>query len=863
MGGLEGTGHGGRIVHGTSWVFSSDVSPLVYAVLLSRVLHTERLVVYGEMSIGTKDEPYTNHAEVVLHGNRSSPTLVAAEGQHLGNKNFVVYGNVTMYGTAPAVPWTRLAQTAHTGDLSVTLADVPDGWRVGDSIVIGSTEYPDPAQSVDEINDVHQSEIRIITTIHDHCVEFAEPLSYRHFAGGVSGAADASTQLSGAVGVLSRSIVVRGAMDNTSAATSMYGGHVVVGEVAVADPQEFTELVEQGVDLRNIRRAGAFVGRGVEFRDMGKSATEHPAMLFRFGALDAAAQTGPGLMLADSVWNRCWNSAVQSVGSRELRLVDNVVYRSFGNGIAIDPTSTGTNLTRNLLVGNHRRVDRLYEECRVDSSCYVDPFAAVQVWNDQYVAVHGNFVTGAEDGGFMVQAIDPCGAWEGSVPMSSASAFAHNEVVGAVVGLYALPSRASCVTVAHFQAWKASHMGITTIDQPANMQFRNVTVADSHQGLTLNFVRTGIDSAVGIYNSRIYGSTAASTCNASVDCVAEGGTGERGCFSEFGNNWRRVGIVLPQYTNRRKTCLGNTLADPTACRSPMLTARPCSLPWENRFGNLGVLDARLLVEDSEFGFFASDDCGRQSRALATNPSQPDLTPMVQLRRMSWQSSVDAGARIQMRDASYLTHDAAACGVNCDALSGMVIADLDGTSFGYILDAATQEAAPQGENMSTSSRLGVVSASANDVAAVAQRARTLPGRQRQRARIGTASPHAAVVLRTYVAPVYENNTAFAACVHDTNTQALVCPHVALAPLVFDAPRHLDALMGPASVHATTSGAPLAPSAIGPQMESCSSVETYNNFGFRVSAGRALDLSFVGGMVDESRIVRTSGNRAVCA
>lgn len=70
----------------------------------------------------------------------------------------------------------------------------------------------------------------------------------------------------------------------------------------------------------------------------------------------------------------------------------------------------------------------------------------------------------------------------------------------------------------------------------------------------LNTNRLADDVGFGstISNSTIFGSTAASTCDASLACHAmvAGDVRGVGCNSVLGSDWRRVGVLSSQYVGR-------------------------------------------------------------------------------------------------------------------------------------------------------------------------------------------------------------------------------------------------------------------------------------------------------------------------
>ena len=106
------------------------------------------LVNFGIFEIGTPDEPFTEQAEVVVHGNRTSPTLVVTDQHYLGNKVIANFGNLSWVGVTPNVTSVRLASTATAGTSVLTLLDAVD-WPIGHRIVVAATERLPTAWSSD------------------------------------------------------------------------------------------------------------------------------------------------------------------------------------------------------------------------------------------------------------------------------------------------------------------------------------------------------------------------------------------------------------------------------------------------------------------------------------------------------------------------------------------------------------------------------------------------------------------------------------------------------------------------------------------------------------------------------------------
>lgn len=78
-------------------------------------------------------------------------------------------GTLELYGKVYGPTWTSLGQTAEIGATTLTLAENVN-WRVGDKLVIASTDYW-----------VDQTEERTVTAVSGSVVTIDKPLVNRHF----------------------------------------------------------------------------------------------------------------------------------------------------------------------------------------------------------------------------------------------------------------------------------------------------------------------------------------------------------------------------------------------------------------------------------------------------------------------------------------------------------------------------------------------------------------------------------------------------------------------------------------------------------------------------------------------------------
>jgi hypothetical protein len=384
-------------------------------------------------------------------------------------------------------------------------------------------------------------------------------------------------------------------------------------------------------------------------------------------------------------------------------------------------------------------------------------------------------------------------------------------------------SDSACKLIPPFKAWKNAHLGIVTVDQKSNIKVTGAVLSDNHQGISLNYVRTGWESSTAIDQSIIMGSTAASVCGASESCRAVSQSDVRGlgCNSEFGSSWRRVGIVMPQYTNKPKTCEGDFKGG--VCRPPNKVHRMCSLPWENRFGNLNVKHAVLAINNTVFAHWSTSDCSGKSRAIASNPSQPDFNPRTTLSKITWDSAtVDADARFQLGDASYQTHEAAGCrGVmgSCDAVNYFTMVDADGSTIASVWDDGSDV---RGEAFTLLSEFNPAIARADK------------------------------------------------CVGDPNTRSIVCRDYKMTRLVLesDPERFTKRRLGPTTImkYADTPQYEAADNrtsfSVGPFPQGCSCQKHFAQFTMEVESGLEYDLFTTAVLQDKNRISYNSDDESDC-
>src|SRR5262245_31093501 len=179
-------------------------------------LTTEWVMLHGELEIGTEARPHTRKATITL-----TNTVPDEEpAKDMGDRGIMIMGGTLNLHGDRKNSWTKLAQTAAAGSTSIQVLDAT-GWRVGDEIVLASTDF-----------DPRQAERRTISALKGNTITLDKKLDYMHF-GKITFGVDER----GEVGLLTRNIRIQGSAD---AEQSFQGGHVM----AMGASKMFVEGVE-------------------------------------------------------------------------------------------------------------------------------------------------------------------------------------------------------------------------------------------------------------------------------------------------------------------------------------------------------------------------------------------------------------------------------------------------------------------------------------------------------------------------------------------------------------------------------------------------------------------------------------------
>jgi hypothetical protein len=261
-------------------------------------LTTEWIMLHGELEIGTEARPHTANATITLTDNVPDENI-----NGMGDRGIlIVGGTLSLHGDRENA-WTRLAETAETGSTSIDVLDASN-WRVGDEIVLASTDY-----------NPRQAETRLISAVSSNTLTLDQPLKYMHF-GEVTYGVDER----GEVGLLTRNVKVRASAD---AEESWFGGHIM----AMAGSRMYVE--------------------GVELHRMGQhmELARYPIHWHLVG------EGGEGQYIRNAAIHDTFNRCVTVHGTHKLRIENNVTYNNVGHCFFMeDGIETGNEFVRNLAI---------------------------------------------------------------------------------------------------------------------------------------------------------------------------------------------------------------------------------------------------------------------------------------------------------------------------------------------------------------------------------------------------------------------------------------------------------------------------------------------------------------------------------
>ena len=261
-------------------------------------LTTEWILVFGELEIGTEDNPHTSSATITLIDNVKNEQLMG-----MGDRGIMLSGGTLNLHGNRTNTWTKLAKTAEAGSSVITVLNA-DQWQVGDKIALASTDY-----------NPRQAETRFISAINGNTITLDEPLEYMHF-GEITFGVDER----GEVGLLTRNIKIQSSKDSLD---SYFGGHIM----AMITSKMYVDSIE-------LNRMGQHM-----------ELARYPVHWHLVG------EGGEGQYIKNSAIHDTFNRCVTVHGTNDLRVENNVAYNSVGHCFFMeDGIETGNAFVKNLAI---------------------------------------------------------------------------------------------------------------------------------------------------------------------------------------------------------------------------------------------------------------------------------------------------------------------------------------------------------------------------------------------------------------------------------------------------------------------------------------------------------------------------------
>ena len=259
-------------------------------------LTTEWIMLHGELAIGSEASPHTRNATITFTNNVPNEDVMAG----MGDRGIMISGGTLNLHGDRTNTWTKLASTAKAGSDSIEVLNAA-GWRVGDEIVLASTD-----------SIPGRLEQRTIAAIRGNKITLDEKLDYMHF-----GKITFDVDERGEVGLLTRNIKIQASAD---AEQSFLGGHIM----AMPSSHMYVE--------------------GVELHRMGQHLTKARYPIHWHLVGDAKGQYVKNAAIHDT-YNRC----VTVHGTNFLRVENNVTYNTVGHCFFMeDGIEHGNEFVRNL-----------------------------------------------------------------------------------------------------------------------------------------------------------------------------------------------------------------------------------------------------------------------------------------------------------------------------------------------------------------------------------------------------------------------------------------------------------------------------------------------------------------------------------
>lgn len=549
------------------------------------VLAVKCIALWGSMEIvGADNGTFLGDAKVIVYGSKgASPPVTMGAGNFVGSKVISIAGQLTAHGRTTTHSWTKLNSTVNAGSKTIILS-TSVSWGVGDEIIVAPTAYFNSKGSIWTSSQLPgpNTEVRIILEIINISsasgnfsqITFSQRLNHTHLCENIY-----DEWFCGSVGVLSRSIkFISQDAENIKSSSYGFGANIHVIDVLEATPPRYGS-----VNISNI-----------QFKYFGKLDSDHYGI-----SIVHKNYNHPPSSIDNCAFHSGYNFAAKFVNSKSVVFSNNVAYSNYGGGIYVDATTIDFTIDGNLIIGTYQQPSRLQS-----SYPWLYPIASYSVFSPSGI-VSNNVAAGSEDQGFAICASmftgkvskDQCSvtsskAYEYSISdLLQHRTFFNNEAVACKGGFSLVtvsPSESvadDCAVISGIKAWRNAYTGIMSLDTEANVIIADIVLAENHIGINLHFYKEATNVFSGLVASKIIGSLKlnTSTCSDLADSAwlpshqchgfTEGDPLGKTtvCSSVIASQYRRVGMLIPQWTNKARTCAIAGRFTGLACDPPVIS----------------------------------------------------------------------------------------------------------------------------------------------------------------------------------------------------------------------------------------------------------------------------------------------------
>ncbi len=279
----------------------------------------------GRLTIGTADNPVNANVQTVIQIADNGPIDVEWDTS-LVSRGIISNGEVEIHG-AYKDTFLKVAADPMAGDTSITLESVPEGWRVGDTLVLTGTHLTESTghTSGEPTFSETEDEELVITGISGNVIHFDRPLEYDHEG--------ARSDLKAYVANYTRNIRVQ--TENADDLPAHQRGHVMFMMSDTIDVR-YAEFADLGRTDKSQRAVDVESLDNVESDSNIKA--RYALHLHRVGVDDA---DNPAMIVGNSVWGSPGWGYVHH--DSNAILADNAAYNTWGAGFVAE---TGNEIGR-------------------------------------------------------------------------------------------------------------------------------------------------------------------------------------------------------------------------------------------------------------------------------------------------------------------------------------------------------------------------------------------------------------------------------------------------------------------------------------------------------------------------------------